>query len=183
MATHSSVLAWRIPGTGEPGGLPSLGSHRVRHDWSGLAADKELGEFTKLRELDLNLARLASCWICQRFLLSPKERPATESRAPRHTQLHCSLYCNCAAGGAVYIKYFCSGETWSCSTGSPIHFCTLDIYLLIFWQFDDEKNDLVIFIYMQFFMSEVEFYLPIQILFFLLFSLFPLCILIINLIY
>ena len=32
MATHSSVLAWRILGTGEPGGLPSLGSHRVRHD-------------------------------------------------------------------------------------------------------------------------------------------------------
>ena len=38
MATHSSVLAWRIPGTGEPGGLPSLGSHRVGHDWSALAA-------------------------------------------------------------------------------------------------------------------------------------------------
>ena len=38
MATHSSVLAWRIPGTGEPGGLLSLGSHRVRHDWSDLAA-------------------------------------------------------------------------------------------------------------------------------------------------
>ena len=38
MATHSSVLAWRIPGTGEPGGLSSLGSHRVRHDWSDLAA-------------------------------------------------------------------------------------------------------------------------------------------------
>ena len=34
MATYSSVLAWRIPGMGEPGGLPSLGSHRVRHDWS-----------------------------------------------------------------------------------------------------------------------------------------------------
>ena len=32
MTTHSSVLAWRIPGTGEPGGLPSMGSHRVRHD-------------------------------------------------------------------------------------------------------------------------------------------------------
>ena len=32
LATHSSVLAWRIPGTGEPGGLPSLGSHRVGHD-------------------------------------------------------------------------------------------------------------------------------------------------------
>ena len=38
MATHSSVLAWRIPGTGEPGGLPSMGSHRVRHNWSDLAA-------------------------------------------------------------------------------------------------------------------------------------------------
>ena len=38
MATHSSVLAWRIPGTGKPGGLPSLGSHRVGHDWSDLAA-------------------------------------------------------------------------------------------------------------------------------------------------
>ena len=32
MATHSSVLAWRIPGMGEPGGLPFMGSHRVRHD-------------------------------------------------------------------------------------------------------------------------------------------------------
>ena len=38
MATHSSVLAWRIPGTGEPGGLPSMVSHRVGHDWSNLAA-------------------------------------------------------------------------------------------------------------------------------------------------
>ena len=38
MATRSSVLAWRIPGTGEPGGLPSMGSHRVRHDWGDLAA-------------------------------------------------------------------------------------------------------------------------------------------------
>ena len=37
MATHSSVLAWRIPGTGEPGGLPSLGSHRVGHNWNDLA--------------------------------------------------------------------------------------------------------------------------------------------------
>ena len=38
MATHSRVLAWRIPGTGEPGGLLSMGSHRVGHDWSDLAA-------------------------------------------------------------------------------------------------------------------------------------------------
>ena len=38
MATHSSVLAWRIPGTGEPGGLLPMGSHRVGHNWSDLAA-------------------------------------------------------------------------------------------------------------------------------------------------
>ena len=38
MATHSSVLAWRVPGMGEPGGLLSMGSHRVGHDWSDLAA-------------------------------------------------------------------------------------------------------------------------------------------------
>ena len=38
MATHSNIPAWRIPGTGEPGGLPSMGSHRVRYDRSDLAA-------------------------------------------------------------------------------------------------------------------------------------------------
>ena len=38
MATHSSVLAWRIPGTVKPDGLPSMGLHRVGHDWSDLAA-------------------------------------------------------------------------------------------------------------------------------------------------
>ena len=38
MATHSSVLAWRIPGTAEPGGLPSMGSHSVGHDLAAAAA-------------------------------------------------------------------------------------------------------------------------------------------------
>ena len=53
MATHSSVLAWRIPGTGEPGGLPCMGSHRVGHNWSNLAAaaglpvHHQLPEFTQ----------------------------------------------------------------------------------------------------------------------------------------
>ena len=45
MATHSSVLAWRIPGTGEPGGLLSLGSHRVGHDWSDLTTAAESMNF------------------------------------------------------------------------------------------------------------------------------------------
>ena len=38
METQSSILAWRIPGIEEPGGLPSMGSHRVKHNWSDLAA-------------------------------------------------------------------------------------------------------------------------------------------------
>src|SRR5574341_43590 len=41
LATHSSILAWRIPGTEEPGGLPSMGSHRIGHDCSDLAAEAE----------------------------------------------------------------------------------------------------------------------------------------------
>ena len=44
MATHSIVLAWRIPGTGEPGGLPSMGSHTVGHDLSDLATLNNPGE-------------------------------------------------------------------------------------------------------------------------------------------
>jgi len=42
MAPHPSILAWRIPGTEEPGGLPSMGLHRVGHDWSDLAAARVL---------------------------------------------------------------------------------------------------------------------------------------------
>ena len=53
MASHSSGPAWRIPGTGEPGGLPSTGSHRVGHEWSDLAAAAEL-------TVELNEPRFAS---------------------------------------------------------------------------------------------------------------------------
>ena len=49
MATHSSVLAWRIPRAGEPGGLTSMGSHRVRHDWSDLAAAAAGNYFSGLK--------------------------------------------------------------------------------------------------------------------------------------
>ena len=52
MATHSSVLAWRIPGMGEPGGLSSLGSHRVRHDWSDLAAAVHIFELLLILSQD-----------------------------------------------------------------------------------------------------------------------------------
>ena len=52
IATHSSVLAWRIPGTGEPGWLPSMGSHRVGNNWSDLAA-----AYTTLTNLNSVLKR------------------------------------------------------------------------------------------------------------------------------
>ena len=47
MATHSSVLAWRIPGTGEPGGLLRMGSHRVGHDWSDSSSSNAFSTVTK----------------------------------------------------------------------------------------------------------------------------------------
>ena len=48
MATHSCVLVWRISGMGEPGGLLSVGPHRVRHDWSDLAAAQQQSVFSNL---------------------------------------------------------------------------------------------------------------------------------------
>ena len=65
MATHSSVLAWRIPGTRELGGLLSMGSHRVGHDWSDLAVSCQ-----KLH-LDANCIRqmcVLSCWVMSESL-------------------------------------------------------------------------------------------------------------------
>ena len=65
MATHSSVLAWRIPGTGEPGGLPSMGSHRVGHDWSDLAAAAAY----------LHVDLYIHCWSYSLCLLSGRCHP------------------------------------------------------------------------------------------------------------
>jgi len=71
MATHSSVLAWRIPGTGEPGGLPSLGSHRVGHDWSYLAAAAAAG---------INMA-FGNCIHCLLVLVESKRKTFTTTAA------------------------------------------------------------------------------------------------------
>ena len=66
MATHSSVLGWRISGTGEPGGLPSIGSHRVRHDWSDLAvavwlSNIHIWKWEVVTQLCLTLCNLIDC--------------------------------------------------------------------------------------------------------------------------
>jgi len=73
MATHSSVLAWRIPGTGEPGGLPSMGLHRVGHDWSDLEAvvvlhySLYIDSFISYRSL-LNLSCIFSILVSRLFI-------------------------------------------------------------------------------------------------------------------
>ena len=65
MATHSDVLAWRIPGMGEPGGLLSMGSHRVGHDWSDLAAAAAASQLYlhKTGKMSLKIILRASCFI------------------------------------------------------------------------------------------------------------------------
>ena len=77
MATHSSVLAWRIPWTEEPGGLPSMGSHRVGHDLSDLAA-----------AADTPSELLALYHSLQTEFVS---NPQRLSRAPNHTS-HCQIW-------------------------------------------------------------------------------------------
>ena len=83
MATHSGVLAWRIPGTGEPGRLPSMGSHRVGHDWSDLAA--------------------AVMYICQSP--SPNSSPTFPPWYPYACSLCLCLYL-CFVNKVVYTSFF-----------------------------------------------------------------------------
>ena len=67
----SSVLAWRIPGTREPGGLPSLGSHKVRHDWSNLAAAAASFMVTKEDWHGLNLLQCAKTCFVISYMIYP----------------------------------------------------------------------------------------------------------------
>ena len=63
MAAHSSVLAWRIPGRGEPGGLPSMGSHRVGHDWSDLGTAAVTTIFIKRYFSSSSLSAIGWCHL------------------------------------------------------------------------------------------------------------------------
>ena len=88
MATHSSVLAWRIPGTGEPGGLPSMGLHRVRHNWSDLAAAADVfnNQFFKSHITLLTASLLSPISSCTR---QDVWRPGLALKLTKIT--HCSL--------------------------------------------------------------------------------------------
>ena len=105
--THSSVLAWRIPGTGEPGGLPSMGSHRVGHDWSDLATT------TTLLSVSWNHATVYSSYInydsCIGFLsfswnlfpFSPFPIPQVEKRNKYLLNM-----------GLIFSSFFCLFIAW-----------------------------------------------------------------------
>ena len=70
MATHSSVLAWRIPGTGKPGGLPSMGSHRVRHDLAAAAAAVHYcQERTSLSPCSKDTQAMGRSWMAACFCI------------------------------------------------------------------------------------------------------------------
>ena len=83
MATHSSVLALRIPGMGEPVGLPSMGSHRVRHDWSNLAAAASVFLVFKgcliLDRCSVNINWIKRC-LLSRFLMHAQGPKKSDSR-------------------------------------------------------------------------------------------------------
>ena len=71
MAAHSSVLAWRIPETGEPGGLPSMGSHRVGHgclqDLAAAACYSVCGPWITAASASLGSLLDAESWVCFRL--------------------------------------------------------------------------------------------------------------------
>ena len=69
MATHSSVLAWRIPETGEPGGLPSMGSPRVGHNWSDLAAAAEIVILSEVSQAEKDISYdIAYMWNLKKMV-------------------------------------------------------------------------------------------------------------------
>ena len=78
MATHSSVHAWRIPGTGEPGGLPSMGSHRVGHDSNDLAA-AAAENFLQISQENMSKEFLFFCLIQAFFKYKVKRYQKIES--------------------------------------------------------------------------------------------------------
>ena len=88
MATHSSVLAWRVPGTGEPGGLPSMGSHRVGHDWSDLAAAVAAAECKLVQSLGEKCLTLPPKVEDSWTLWANLSTPRAECIREMHVQVH-----------------------------------------------------------------------------------------------
>ena len=125
MAAHSSVLAWRIPGTGEPGGLPSMGLLRVGHDWSDLAL-AFCSSWVQMHEV-MRCVSTGSCAVC----LCSCVLCVYEVRCYVFIKLHCVLWscglwnCVCVCEVVWYVSMkscivylwgyvLCDCEVWFC---------------------------------------------------------------------
>ena len=102
MATHTSVLAWRIPGTGEPGGLPSLGSHRVGHDWSDLALSMVITTNLEAYKVTPVIVGQASAYL----------GGSGKNLLPGSFRLFASTLCRCRSGGPL--------PCWKSHSASPL---------------------------------------------------------------
>ena len=88
MATHSSVPAWRIPETGEPGGLPSMGSHRIGHDWSDLAeaAEQTSTLFRGRQQNQVSIMKMPKCLICSQNIWVEKQENVTHVKEKKSVE-------------------------------------------------------------------------------------------------
>ena len=118
-ATHSSVLAWRIPGMGEPGGLPSMGLHRVRHDWSDLAVAAAEAHLWAIAVASIRvhgglLVSGLSCIVSLAFC------PGLLSLQPLSKRLH---MCTSEGYGIHNLKKRLANEGWEPWRNTFLHFC------------------------------------------------------------
>ena len=92
MTTHCSFLAWRIPGTGEPGGLPSMGSHRVGHYWSDLAAAAAAAAFSLVLSEAINVHFKHNFISLQREKQTKKKKSEASKFSNNVEQVQCFLF-------------------------------------------------------------------------------------------
>ena len=89
MAAHSSVLAWRIPGTGEPDGLSSLGSHRVGYDWSDLAAVAAMTiQETRIKTIPKKKKCKKAKWLSEEALQITMNKREVKSKGEKERYTH-----------------------------------------------------------------------------------------------
>ena len=107
MAAHCSVLAWRIPGMGEPGGLPSMGSHRVGHDWSNLAAAAVSLDHLEIFSFPSKNVYYQKKAILPHILFSPT-----------------LLFCNSPSSSFTHSVFWLVRQVQSSSIQSPVSACS-----------------------------------------------------------
>ena len=120
MATHSSVLAWRIQETGEPGGLPSMWSHRVRHDWSDLAAAAAAvqvqgeGEMAESKRVLFCFVNIGDLWFKKRGTTGGLQGRITLERRTRCIKVCLSSNCQGESSVKCHFSWTLPGavSTW-----------------------------------------------------------------------